>query len=66
MLVLARKREEVIVIECSDGLIEIKIVDIRTDSRGQDVQVGIDAPRNVSINRREVYERIQREGKQRP
>jgi len=38
--------------------IEIKVVEIR----GGKVKLGITAPQNVSVHRREVYDRIQREG----
>jgi carbon storage regulator len=36
--------------------IEVKVVQIRGDK----VKLGITAPRNVSVHRREVYDRIQR------
>lgn len=55
MLVLSRNMEQTIMI--GDD-IEIKVVDIR----GGKVKLGITAPRNVSVHRREVYDRIQREG----
>ena len=54
MLVLSRKRDEVIMI--SDH-IKITVVDIRGDK----VRLGIEAPDNVPIHRREVYEAIQAE-----
>jgi carbon storage regulator len=53
MLVLSRKREQTIMI--GDD-IEIKVVEIRGDK----VKLGITAPKNVSVHRREVYDRIQR------
>ena len=56
MLVLTRKLGESIRI--GDDII-IKIVDL--DSRH--VKLGIEAPRNVSVNRQEIYERIQKENK---
>lgn len=52
MLVLSRNKEESIII--GDD-ITITVVDIRF---GQ-VRIGIDAPKNVSVHRREVYDRIQ-------
>ena len=51
MLVLGRKKDESIVI--GDD-IEIII----TDVRGDNVRVGIEAPRQVPVHRKEVYERI--------
>jgi carbon storage regulator len=56
MLVLTRKLGESIRI--GDN-ITVKVVDL--DSRH--VKLGIDAPRTVSVNREEIYERIQNENK---
>jgi carbon storage regulator len=57
MLVLSRQRDESIII--GDNIV-VTIVDIRGDK----VRLGIDAPREVSVHRREVYEAIQRENEQ--
>jgi carbon storage regulator len=54
MLVLSRQRDESIII--GDNIV-VTIVDVRGDK----VRLGIDAPREVSVHRREVYEAIQRE-----
>ena len=54
MLVLSRQRDETIMI--GDD-IEITIVDIKGDT----VRVGIAAPRDVTVHRKEVYEAIQAE-----
>jgi len=54
MLVLTRKIEEIVRI--GDN-ISIKIIDI--DNR--QVKLGIEAPKNVAINREEIYLRIQAE-----
>ena len=54
MLILTRKRNERIMIGDS---IEVVIVDIR----GEQVQLGINAPKEVPVHRREVYEAIVRE-----
>jgi carbon storage regulator len=54
MLVLSRKRGERIVIGPN---IELTVVDIR----GNKVRLAVDAPRDVSIHRQEVYQRIQDE-----
>jgi carbon storage regulator len=54
MLVLSRHKDERIVI--GEGLITLTIVDIRGDK----VRVGIEAPKNVSVHRNEVFEAIAR------
>ncbi len=51
MLVLSRKKNESIVI---DDKITIVIVDIRGDK----VRLGIDAPKDISVHRREIFEAI--------
>lgn len=57
MLVLSRQRDESIII--GDNIV-ITVVDIRGDK----VRLGIAAPREVPVHRREVYEAIQRENLQ--
>lgn len=54
MLVLSRRKDEVIMI--GDD-IEISIVDIKGDT----VRIGIDAPRSVTVHRKEIYEAIRAE-----
>ncbi len=54
MLVLSRQKDESIMI--GDD-VEITIVDVRGDK----VRLGINAPREISVHRKEVYEAIQRE-----
>lgn len=54
MLVLSRQKDESIVI--GDD-VEITIVDVRGDK----VRLGITAPKNIPVHRREVYDAIQRE-----
>lgn len=56
MLVLSRKKDQSIVI--GDN-IEITIIDIQ----GDQVRIGINAPKNVAIHRKEVYLEIQEENK---
>jgi carbon storage regulator len=54
MLVLSRKRDEKIVIGDSITLTVLEV-------RGETVRLGIDAPREISVHRLEVYEAIKRE-----
>ena len=54
MLVLSRNKDEVIMI--GDD-IEVCIVDIRGDK----VRIGINAPREVSVHRKEIWDKIQEE-----
>jgi carbon storage regulator len=57
MLVLSRQKDQAIMI--GDN-IEITIVDIRGDK----VRVGITAPSEIPVHRKEVYEAIQQENRQ--
>ena len=57
MLVLSRTRDESIII--GDNVV-VTVVDVRGDK----VKLGIEAPQDVSVHRREVYEAIQRENQQ--
>ena len=56
MLVLSRQRDETIMI--GDD-IEVTVVDIRGDK----VRLGINAPKEISVHRKEVYDAIRRENK---
>ena len=56
MLVLSRQRDESIII--GDN-VQVTIVDIRGDK----VRLGIVAPAEVTVHRKEVYDAIQRENK---
>ena len=58
MLVLSRKRNESLVIR--DDIV-ITVIDIRGDK----VRLGIDAPKDVPVHRREVYEAIKKAEQQR-
>jgi len=57
MLVLSRKRNEQVVI---GGTVVVTIVEIRGDK----VRLGIEAPKEVSVHRREVWDAILNETKQ--
>lgn len=54
MLILTRKSGETITIGEN---IQIRVLAVK----GGQVRIGIDAPRDVSVNREEVYERVQAE-----
>ena len=56
MLALSRKKDEAIVI---NNDIEIKIIEIK----GDQVKIGISAPKSVPIYRKEVYVQIQEANK---
>jgi len=58
MLVLSRKKNESIII--NDHIV-VTVVEIRGDK----VRLGIDAPKDVTVHRREVYEAIQNQSKSR-
>ena len=53
MLVLSRKKDESVVI---NGNVIVTVVDVRGDK----VRLGIEAPKEVPVHRREVYEAIRR------
>ncbi len=57
MLILARRLNEKIII--GDD-IKVSVVDIR----GDQVKLGIEAPRSVKVYRQEVYEAIQAENRE--
>lgn len=56
MLVLARKKGESIVINDN---IEITVFEIQ----GDQVKIGIEAPKSVSVHRKEIYREIQEENR---
>lgn len=56
MLVLSRQRDETIMI--GDD-IEVTVVDIRGDK----VRLGINAPKSISVHRKEVYDAIRNENR---
>ncbi|WP_139491162.1 carbon storage regulator CsrA [Brevibacillus dissolubilis] len=56
MLVLSRKKNESIMI---GDHIEIKVISVE----GETVRIGISAPREVDVHRKEVYSAIQEENR---
>jgi carbon storage regulator len=57
MLCLSRRKDEEIVIG-KEGEIRIVVIEIRGDK----IRLGIEAPKDVPVHRREVYDAIQRNG----
>jgi creatinine deaminase len=57
MLVLTRQRNETIVI---GNNIDVTVVDIRGDK----VRLGIQAPRNITVHRKEIYDQIHQANKE--
>lgn len=59
MLVITRKPLEEIIVDLPDGrLIVICFVEVKGGTKGR---IGIAAPDDIPVNRREVYEAIKRE-----
>lgn len=56
MLILTRKKNESVII---DGNIEVKIIELE-DGR---VKIGIEAPKEIEILRKELYDGMQEENK---
>ncbi len=54
MLILTRRVDETLII--GDD-VHITVIDVK----GNQVRIGINAPKNVSVHREEIYERIQQE-----
>ena len=57
MLILTRRVQETIVIGEGPAAIRVTVLGVV----GNQVRVGVDAPRSINVHREEVYERIQRE-----
>lgn len=55
MLVLTRRVDEAIII--GDG-IEIRVVQVRGSGENAVIRLGINAPRNVTVLRKEVYDEV--------
>ena len=54
MLILSRKTNQKI---CVGDSIEITVIEVR----GDQVKIGVEAPRTVKVFRKEIYDEIQRE-----
>jgi len=57
MLVLERRIDEVIEIRVGEVLIEVMVCAVR----GNSVRIGVNAPQQATINRKEVADAIERE-----
>jgi len=57
MLILTRRIGETLMAETADGLIEVTILGVK----GNQVRVGINAPKDIEVHREEIYQRIQLE-----
>ncbi len=56
MLILSRKKEESLIL---NGNIEVKILEVANGI----VKLGIVAPRDVEVHRKEIYEKIKEENR---
>ena len=57
MLVLTRSIGERLII--NDGEIRLNVLEVK----GNQVRIGIEAPKHISVHREEIYNRIQAEAK---
>lgn len=57
MLILTRRVGETLMAEIAEGLIEVTVIGVK----GNQVRLGITAPKEVAVNREEIYNRIQSE-----
>lgn len=57
MLALTRKKNESIII---DGQIEITVLDVQGDK----VRIGINAPKEVEVYRKEIYDQISKSNRE--
>ena len=58
MLILMRRSQEKIVIKAGDDVINVNILGIY----GNQVKIGVDAPRHIEVDREEIYIRKQQGG----
>lgn len=57
MLVLTRKVQQTIVIGEGENRVEVVVLEVR----GEQVRIGVNAPRTVKVHRKEVWDQIQHE-----
>ena len=56
MLILTRKPSESIII--GDNVIKFKILTVK----GQQVRIGVEAPKDIPVHREEIYNKIKNQG----
>lgn len=56
MLILTRRIGETLKIDLGAEVISVTVLGVK----GNQVRVGIDAPKDIPVHRKEIYERIQR------
>lgn len=62
MLILSRRRDEKVIIECPNGdMLEVMVVDIRGDK----VRLGFAADEKYQIHRKEIWDEIVKDGRAR-
>lgn len=59
MLILTRRISETLIIGEGEDAIRVQILGVK----GNQVRVGVDAPKHVSVHREEIYDRIQADKK---
>ena len=58
MLILTRFKDESIIINTSDGCVEVTIEHVGQDGK---VRLGIEAPKSIAVHRKEIQLRIDKE-----
>lgn len=59
MLILTRRVGETIVIGNVGDEVKVTVLGVK----GNQVRIGVNAPKSISIHREEIFEKIQKEGK---
>ncbi len=59
MLILTRRVGETIVIGNVGDEVKVTVLGVK----GNQVRIGVNAPKSISVHREEIFEKIQKEGK---
>jgi len=59
MLILTRRVGEKLVVLDKDGLVQAEVVVLGV--KGNQVRIGVEAPKEIAVHREEIYQRIERE-----